>query len=419
MGHNFGSGHDSGSGNIMAPSISINTNSWSDGSKSSINNGLNQFDCLADCILGSCSRISHVYTSGCAEGSPSTYSLILTVEHAGGGGSNGFTVNVDGQYYPFDWGNSPQTITIENLTADGSTSNAVSISANDGSDTDCGGTALYDAPDASCSLYETENFDNCSLPFGWEATTDNNVTINGGDPLLQYAWKFDDNDRYLVNYGAGNNIGDKTIDGTCMALMDDDINSQTYFQGIVKLHSPVYNTLDYTDIIVKFDYNFHPFKDGKGANESYFKVNVWDGNQYVNILTDTESTCPWHNIWQSECIDSESIDVSEYSNENLHIQFVYSDGKNSKWTGMIALDNFEISGSSNLVSGPCPSVFTLTDANEESVYEAESMIQTSGNISINTNIQLGAPVTEINEGFEVMEGAEVSIMSDGCENSTN
>ncbi|MFT6811249.1 MAG: hypothetical protein ACJA01_004497, partial [Saprospiraceae bacterium] len=166
------------------------------------------------------------------------------------------------------------------------------------------------------------------------------------------------------------------------------------------------------------DYNFHPFEDGKASNESYFEVNVWDGSQYVNILTDTEGTCPWSNVWQSNCVNSEAIDVTQYSNANLHVQFIYSDGKNSKWTGMIALDNFEISGSSNLTSGPCPSVFTLTNASEEDVYEASAMIQTSGNVSINSNIQLGAPVTEINEGFEVQNGAEVSIISDGCDDTT-
>ncbi len=420
MGHNFGAGHDNASGNIMAGSISINTNTWSSESKTSINNALSGFECLEECITGSCSQISNVISSGCKEGSPSTYNLSLTIEHAGGGTSTGFTVNVDGQSYSHDWGNSPQSITIENLVADGSEGNTVSITANDGSDTGCGGSAVYDVPDASCALYETEDFNNCSLPLGWEAFTDNNVTINNGDPLLQYAWKFDDSNRYLVNYGAGNNVStSKTIDGTCMALMDDDINSATYFQGIVTLNSPTYNTLGYSDVFVKFDYNFHPFEDGKSANTSYFKVNVWDGSQYINILTDTDGTCPWSNVWQSTCINSEAIDISQYSNTNLHIQFVYSDGKNDTWTGMVAMDNFEISGGSNFVSAPCPSVLTFTGANEEGVYEAGSMIQTSGDISINSNIQLDAPITEINQGFEVLQGAEITIMSDGCDNTTN
>lgn len=419
MGHNFGAGHDDAAGNIMAGSISLNTNTWSTGSKSSINSALSGFGCLEDCLTGPCSKISKAFTGGCVEGSPSTYDLTIEIEHAGGGTSTGFTVNVDGQSYPFSWETSPQTVLIENLVANGSPDNSVNLIANDGSDTACGGIATYDVPDATCALYETEDFNNCNLPLGWVASTDNNVTINNGDPLLQYAWKFDDSDRYLVNYGAGSNFStSKTIDGTCMALMDDDINSASYFQGIVTLNSPSYNTLDYTGVAIKFDYNFHPFEDGKASNESYFEVNVWDGSQYVNILTDTEGTCPWSNVWQSNCVNSEAIDVTQYSNANLHVQFVYSDGKNSKWTGMIALDNFEISGSSNLTSGPCPSVFTLTNASEEDVYEASAMIQTSGNVSINSNIQLGAPVTEINEGFEVQNGAEVSIISDGCDDTT-
>ncbi len=51
IGHNFGAGHDSGSGFIMAPSINPDATEFSSESQSQINSSLPAFDCLGPCSL--------------------------------------------------------------------------------------------------------------------------------------------------------------------------------------------------------------------------------------------------------------------------------------------------------------------------------------------------------------------------------
>ena len=145
MGHNFGAGHDTGSGNIMASSVNTNTNSWSTESIGAINASLSGFNCFSECYEGSCSEITAVATSNCSTGAPSTYTLTLVIVHGGGAaGSSGFDVNVDGGSYFESWQTSPQTVVIDGLTANGTIDHPVTISADNGSDSGCAGSVTYD-----------------------------------------------------------------------------------------------------------------------------------------------------------------------------------------------------------------------------------------------------------------------------------
>ncbi len=416
IGHNFGSGHDSSDGNIMAASITQNTSSWSAQSISVINDALGGYACLDQCLTGSCSEITGVVTSGCNPGSPSTYDLYVTILHGGGGNAAGFDLLVGGNSYYFPWSVSPQTILIPNLEATGEINQTLSVAATDGSDGGCQGSVTYNVPNPDCSLVEIENFDACTLPLGWQSTTTNNLIINGGDPLVQYNWKFLDANRTFANYDNSSNTGSLlTIDGTCMAVMDDDIFDPTWYSGIVTLTSPYYNTIDYDQVIVEFDYNFHSFEDGKSINESNFTVDAWNGTSYVNILTDEDSTCPWYNVWQSQCTTHATIDVTAYQNDQFHLRFVYSDGDNGKWTGMVALDNFKLTGT--VVADPCVSFVTISSTSGGGQYVAEMMIQSEGTVLLSQATVLDAPEIELYPGFEVPQEVEVTINNDGCQSN--
>jgi|GEM_PF-2704581 len=447
IGHNFGANHDaSGSQDIMAPSIATNTATWSSTSISVINNALTGFDCFEDCVIGSCTEIVSISTSGCTPGSPATYDLHLEVRHGGGGASTGFDVIVGGQAYSQGWSSSPQSVVISGLVADGQSDIDVTLAAHDGSDTGCAGTDTYDAPPGDCALRVTEDFSDCALPDNWGEASTNTFTWNNGDPLVQYKWKFDDATRQFGNYDDHSNASSlKTIDGTCMAVMDDDIINHSLYTGDVTLTSPIYNVSDYDTLQLRFDYNFHPFEDGgKGANNSFFKVEVFDGGSWVTILMDTESDCPWHNVWQPNCTDQIDMDVSSYINDAFRVRFVYGDGQDGKWTGMAALDNIEIlgtvtsgstgptctdgiqngdetgidcGGSCDPCEDPCLPIVVVTSVNGESgnAFEARDLIRTSGVISVDQLTSFAADTHEINVDFQVMPGASFSLISEGCE----
>jgi len=394
MGHNFGAGHDSGAGDIMAGTISQNTNSWSTGSINSINSMLDGYTCMSECLLGSCSEISNVRTSDCTPGNSSTYTLSFDLAHGGGGNSDRFEVNVDGETFEFQWEGSNQTIIIENLEANG-TQNTIVINALDGSDTGCQGEAVYDEPTDDCSFREIVNFNNCTIPNGWSSATTQGSIINGGDPMVQYQWKYLDANRTIANYDIGPNASSLlSIDGSCMAIMDDDIFSVYWYSGVVTLTSAEYDLNGYDEVVVSFDYNFHAFEDDKSTNNSYFQVQAWNGSSYINILMDSESSCPWSDAWQPSCNNHFQMNVTEHANADMHFRFIYSDGNDGAWAGMASFDNFELSGTVS-PSNECQDEIILSHTIEEA-------------------LSITSPEVEFEPGFEVMLGVEFSIVSQGC-----
>ncbi len=448
MGHSFGSDHDaSGSPFIMAPSISNDTEDWSSTSVNVINNTLPNYTCMIDCVIGSCTEILSATASDCTQGSPSTYTLTLEVRHGGGGTSSSFDVLIDGQSYTQAWSSSPQTVVIPGLEADGITGKSITIEADDNSDNGCGAATVFDAPSPDCSILVTENFDNCNLPSGWTTASTNVFTWNGGDPLVQYEWKFDDATRQFANYDdQGNASSLLTIDGSCMALMDDDIINHASYTGDVTMTSSFYDVSGVDTLQLRFDYNFHTFEDGKGqANNSYFQTEVFDGTNWVVVLHDEDSVCPWSDVWPSTCAEAVDIDISSYINDNFAVRFIFSDGNDGAWAGMIALDNVEIRGTvesaGSSASGPtcedgvkngdetgidcggtscdpcdeCVDMVVVSSPTNASNYEARNLIMTSGPVSLDQVTVFSADNTDIHINFEVLAGTAFSVTTDGCE----
>ena len=236
-------------------------------------------------------------------------------------------------------------------------------------------------------------------------------------PEWQYEWKFDNADRPFANYDQSSNAGSLlTIDGTCMAYFDDDITSIVEFTGVNTLTSKAFNLSDYQNIRLEFDYNFHKFEDGgggKGANNSSFRVEVWNGSSWIQVLFDDDDSCPWSNVWQGSCTTHANIGVDSYRNSNFQVRFIYTDGDQSDWTGMIALDNFRLHGDV-IGSGSCEQSLTITPAEPNGLFQASISISTTGNIVVSSSALYNAPESTINSGFEVLSGAVFEVTTNGC-----
>ncbi len=420
QGHNFGASHDaSGDPHIMAPSVNSSNTTFSSASQSAINNNLPGYTCLSACTPD-CSDpavdmdITSLSLGACNAGPPSTYDLTLVITHGGGNGQ-GFNVTVDGTNYFKSFGSSPQTVVVSNLPADGQSDVPVIVKAVSNNESGCQAGTSYNAP-SPCGGEIAENFNSCNLPGGWTITTTNPYTFqneNGEDPEVQYRWKFDNDNRPLINYDYSS--PPYTINGSCMAYFDDDINSSSQFSGINTLTSSVYDLTQFENVVLSFDYNFHNFEDGKPANGSFFKVEVRTvAGNWVQILYDDDDTCPWTDAWASNCSTHFSANIDQYAHNAFQVRFIYSDGDNGAWTGMIAMDNFAINGD-EAYSGPCEQTVTVLPGQANGHKRASQMIMTNGNVSASNGTIFNAPTVVLDDQFTVPAGATFEARTAGCQ----
>ncbi len=289
-------------------------------------------------------NITDVSTTNCAAGTPNgTYDLTVTFTHLGGNG-DGFNINVNGSDYPFSFGASPQTETISGLIGDGTLDNTVTIAAVTNGGGACDATAVFDEPQADCGLFVRENFDDCLIPDGWVGTTSNPLIFTN-----PYEWKVDGTARISNNYGSS------TINDNCMLYFDDDVNSNSFFTGIIEITTEIIDITSFENTELSFIYNFHDFEDGKtpaqNSGNSQFTVEVWDGSAWQTVLTDNDDVCGWFNVWQASCYESPSINLDAYRNADFQVRFSYTDGDDGSYTGMIALDDYLLTGD---LSGALP-----------------------------------------------------------------
>lgn len=293
-------------------------------------------------------NILDIQSANCVPGLPSTYELEMVIEH-NGDHNNQFFVDINGQTSQFLFGPSPQMITIDKaLIPSNVTDYHVSVFSIIDSKIYCLSEIDFDEiPNRDCDLSVIERFDSCTLPYGWTKATSNTQYFP-----FPYDWQFDDDSRKVLNYGKSENaFRDKTIDGSCMAYFDDDINSSTAFTGSLILYTDIYDLMAFDNLQLNFVYLFHDFSDIKGSNDSFFSMQVWNGSHWIEVLRDDDSPCPWSDVWEAECIDVFSLSLDQYKNSQFQCRFIYSDSNEGDWTGMAALDNFNITGDRNNVWG--------------------------------------------------------------------
>jgi len=98
------------------------------------------------------------------------------------------------------------------------------------------------------------------MPAGWS----NNVLA--GDS----AWVFVDNSPNAANVG--------NIDGTCMAMFDDDFVGAGGAPSWIELVSPAVDASSGANMLLEFDFNYNHI----GADSFY--VEVWDGANWDNVM---------------------------------------------------------------------------------------------------------------------------------------
>ena len=281
--------------------------------------------------------------------SSGNYDLEVNLTH-GGGNASGFDVTADGVTQHFNYTASPQTVTVTGLTGNGNTATPVSVIATSGGGGDCDASTTYREPSSDCTgvLFEA-TFNDCKIPSscGWSTTT--TVTT-----FSNFIFKSDWLNHPHVNFNDGD------FDGSCFAFFDDDINSNIGFSGTITMTTPVIDLTGYSGVTLDFDYNFYPFDDSfpnanKGPNDSQFDVEVFDGTNWVNVLSDDDnaSGCFFNNVWSTgnNCLTDFSTIVDTYSNANFQVKFIYTDGGTGDYTGMIAIDNVVVSATTH--SGGC------------------------------------------------------------------
>ena len=150
-----------------------------------------------------------------------------------------------------------------------------------------------------------EDFDGCALPSGW--TT--NIVSGPAD------WLF------VLNSPDPNNAGN--IDGTCMAMFDDDDVGSGQPASVVELYSPIVDVSSAGVLNLDFDYNF------RALSPSSMSVDVFDGANWQNVLTVTANDC---GAWGCS-YPHFSQDVAAFRNTNFQIRFTYDDGAAWAWYG--------------------------------------------------------------------------------------
>ncbi len=281
----------------------------------------------------------------------STYDLLVRLTHGGGNGEGyRVAVNSDTATIVYPYGNSPRQMVLSGLIADGNPVDLTIFPAT-GEGENCASTYRYTAPKGDCSLEILENF-NTGLPQGWEVTT---TTENLSFP---YEWSWGGRGRFISSYktdfdSTTATLG-ATIDSTNMIYFDDDVISQNVFTGATSIMTPNMNLSTFANLTLDFDYMFDRvddptdpfviFNNKPVETESYFSVDVFDGTDWQEVFREETNSCGFFSIWKTGCVNSQSLDVSAYSNADFQVRFNYSDGENGNWAGMIAIDNVMLAG---------------------------------------------------------------------------
>lgn len=164
---------------------------------------------------------------------------------------------------------------------------------------------------------QQENFDAATLPTGW--SVNNNTTCS---------WKFGHTDDLpFINPATPVRL-------TSGSVVFNDNKCGAFINNKLELEGPEVN-LSAAGVFkasIEIVYNHQAF-----VNSGNFMVDVWDGNEWQNVLTVSDDSPA---KGSSEIATTSIIDVSDYINNAFKVRFVYDD-ENTRTYG-VAIDNYKL-----------------------------------------------------------------------------
>jgi len=174
----------------------------------------------------------------------------------------------------------------------------------------------YNSSSGSRSILLEENFAS-GIPGDW-------TIIDGGSN--ENTW-----------YGETAYYEQYTLDGTPFAFVNGGEGWGTvYFEELL---TPSLNALHYDTLVLEFDQYYRHYSSGSNYSEAY--VDVWNGLTWVNIGHFTNET-----LGSWDLSDHQSIDITDFINQNLQVRFYYSSYHSIYTSKYWAVDNVFISGQS-------------------------------------------------------------------------
>jgi hypothetical protein len=177
---------------------------------------------------------------------------------------------------------------------------------------------------------QTADFNNSMMPAGW--------TNNGSGCAT--GWDF------TVNATGGPLAGPGNINGTPMAIFCDDSLGIDCSGDRGELTTASVDATAFSGLTLNFDYNY---RHGDIDFPSSFDVEVYDGTNWVNVLSRDSSDVGEWNAAGPGPFNSASIDVSAFNNANFQVRFIYEDGGtaanvDTAWNWYAAVDNYMLVG---------------------------------------------------------------------------
>ena len=164
-----------------------------------------------------------------------------------------------------------------------------------------------------------EDFNSTSMPDGWSATN----SASG------HSWTFGDTNA-LKGSGMENPASFQSG-----GVVFNDYNAGSFNHNVVGLTSPSINLVEkgVVEASIEITYNLRSF-----ASDGTFKVNVWDGEVWQNVLNTAadsgEKNSGEHTI--------SVLDVSQYINSDFKVEFVFDDENSLTWG--VGIDDYKLMG---------------------------------------------------------------------------
>jgi len=172
--------------------------------------------------------------------------------------------------------------------------------------------------DSQTILYE-ENFNNCTLPQGW-----NSDIVFGQD-----GWKFGT----LASNGAAN---PPTMDGSCFLYFDDDILGENAPNSRASITTGAFDLSNTAIVYLAFDLVFR-----KSSQDEILDVYIKNDNRIELVASYNQGVGEQPNQFQTVYVD-----ISKFRGKNSQIIFEYDDGQ--EWNWWVGIDNLKLIGAGTI-----------------------------------------------------------------------